>query len=819
MDNKPSLASMGQPMHHHHAGGHPGSATGGGDEVADGNSHGSDQSYHHAVEPTSNQQDVRATHIFTGYGAHNYASGTPAGAIPTHAPRTGTVPAKQRSRGLEDDQTGLFPDLPEARKRKFVLVEDNRRGSRLRVRVTLDGVDTNEIPDSFRTRASVFPRSFFPREMQNPPPNALGAHFFSDDASDDGIQETDGRGTGRRGSRTASSVSVKVPLPDSHTGEMCVPRMRRSRRERELKLNDMGHRMAWLQSRVFSGRNLFLQRASLAPLGADVHRALPSTRPPQPDETDLPTPRYDCKTHTKTPKMTYPHQATNIDGNHHAVAELEAPQTRPARCASPHAVVFELSGESSVQTQSGTLEALSPTETIPLPQANPWPFYLEDGTSTRLSHGTGRASDVTSDNQHPANPWPYHGIESDHHGENFAIEHGDEPRNSSHMTLPSNMADGSPFRESSSNTLEGKDAVELDGSAKEDCHAPFPHRHKKAHLPGSVATAYAPSTGEDSASFVPPEQDNTPVDGCVLESSAMTSVPEPPTPAPVAGKPHADITHESFENAHNSIATTNEPKGEDVSHSASLSAHQIPNQAGLYDALPPQQTWQSSARPYYQPPPPYSFEEASAFALANQPTANQFQGQHPHSPSTPAAQPFMPAPSQFQGQHPYSPSTAVAQSSTPPPAPSSNSPGQPLFPSSRLHPEAPPLPPRSPRQHNHVLGLSDGPHSNVAFPPPPKRHNVPPARYPPPLPQRPTTSSSSPFTSSSKFLGSSSAKKWIEKTNQAIEDTLDAVLQGPAGHPSRPAYVNRPQQPGQQTPHLSANRYNTTRFNSYEGRN
>lgn len=230
--------------------------------TADDNSHGSEQSYHHVAETSSNQQDIRTAHMFTGYGGQNYPSATPSGAIPSHTPRAGTVvPAKQHARGLDDDDNGLFPNLPEARKRKFVLVEDTRRGSRLRVRVTLDGVDTNEIPDSFRTRASVFPRSFFPREMQNPPPNALGTHFFSDDASDDGIQDTDGRDVSRRGLKSTSSISVKVPLPDSQSGEIPVPKMRRSRRERELKLNDMGHRMAWLQSRVFSGRNLFLQRA------------------------------------------------------------------------------------------------------------------------------------------------------------------------------------------------------------------------------------------------------------------------------------------------------------------------------------------------------------------------------------------------------------------------------------------------------------------------------------------------------------------------------------------------------------------------------
>jgi hypothetical protein len=37
--------------------------------------------------------------------------------------------------------------------------------------------------------------------------------------------------------------------------------MRKSIRGREVRLNDLGYRMAWLQSRVFAGRTVFLQRA------------------------------------------------------------------------------------------------------------------------------------------------------------------------------------------------------------------------------------------------------------------------------------------------------------------------------------------------------------------------------------------------------------------------------------------------------------------------------------------------------------------------------------------------------------------------------
>lgn len=171
--------------------------------------------------------------------------------------------AARHAHTQEDDQSpeGLFPDIPEAKKRKFILVEDNKRGCRLRVRVTLENVDTKEIPDSFRKSSSVFPRSYFPREMQSPPPSATGSQFFQEDLSDDDVEVEGGR-TGRsRGNPTRDRVMAKVPMSDGTDGELAIPRIRRGTRGREVRLNDLGYRMAWLQSRVFAGRTIFLQRA------------------------------------------------------------------------------------------------------------------------------------------------------------------------------------------------------------------------------------------------------------------------------------------------------------------------------------------------------------------------------------------------------------------------------------------------------------------------------------------------------------------------------------------------------------------------------
>ena len=197
---------------------------------------------------------------------HDTLSHSPHGAGASGGMVARRASAAQHASSSLDAPDDLFPDIPEAKKRKFILVEDSDRQSRLRVRVTLDGVDTREIPDSFRKSSSVYPRSYFPREMQSPPPSATGSKFFADDASDDGeddgTTDTEGRRAGRGSvSRRGGRTLVKVPMAEGQEGEVSIPRMRRQFRGKEVRLNDLGYRMAWLQSRVFAGRTVFLQRA------------------------------------------------------------------------------------------------------------------------------------------------------------------------------------------------------------------------------------------------------------------------------------------------------------------------------------------------------------------------------------------------------------------------------------------------------------------------------------------------------------------------------------------------------------------------------
>ncbi|KAI1401484.1 hypothetical protein F4819DRAFT_486511 [Hypoxylon fuscum] len=265
---KPGMSNMGPQMHHHHA--HEGSAQGGGDEVGDGE-YVDGSHHHHHQAPTgpgsANSDEVRPAQVFTGY-PQQYPSHPTSGSSsmpPIHdglgGPHHSTIAARRMSRDDDKNPEGLFPDIPDAKKRKFILVEDSKRNSRLRVRVTLEEVNPKEIPDSFRKSSAVFPRSYFPREMQSPPPSATGSRFFEDDLSDDGV-EVDGGRTGRaRRSNMRERVMVKVPISEGSDDEVAIPRIRKGSRIKEVRLNDLAYRMAWMHSRVFAGKTVFLQRA------------------------------------------------------------------------------------------------------------------------------------------------------------------------------------------------------------------------------------------------------------------------------------------------------------------------------------------------------------------------------------------------------------------------------------------------------------------------------------------------------------------------------------------------------------------------------
>lgn len=149
----------------------------------------------------------------------------------------------------DEEDNALFGQLPpEGKRRKFILVEDTQKNGRVRVKVTLDQIEMSEIPDSYRKQNSVYPRAYFPVQMQEASESTRNDRFTDEGAEVDG------------GLPIIGKTSVSVPTSDGDA-EVDVPQISRSKRGREQKVNELGYRMAWGQGRVFSGRPIFLARA------------------------------------------------------------------------------------------------------------------------------------------------------------------------------------------------------------------------------------------------------------------------------------------------------------------------------------------------------------------------------------------------------------------------------------------------------------------------------------------------------------------------------------------------------------------------------
>lgn len=225
-----------------------------------GNDYSEAHTHHHqAPNGTQSPSDVRQTQNFYPQFPSGESVAGSSGLPPTHEdmkyppppPHAAGVPvSKQQEQDEEERKLAMFGDLPESKRRKFILVDDAQRGTRVRVRVTLDTVKMEEMPDSYRKSNSVFPRSYFAMQMTSPPASPRGSKVFADepDVESDPTFPLSG------------STTVVVPSLD---GEARVPkpRLTRAKRSKEITLNDLGYRMSWSQSRVFAGRTLFLQKS------------------------------------------------------------------------------------------------------------------------------------------------------------------------------------------------------------------------------------------------------------------------------------------------------------------------------------------------------------------------------------------------------------------------------------------------------------------------------------------------------------------------------------------------------------------------------
>lgn len=180
-------------------------------------------------------------HAVYGMGSHSMPP-------PPQASPLATGPAPARGEDDKSRKRKLFGDIPDSKRRKFILVDDDQRGSRVRVRVMLDQVKMDDMPDAHLKINAVFPRSYFSRQEGDAEDRARAGWDDEEDEAEAGTMPTRGK------------TLVKVPLMEDEA-EMSVPRTTKARRNKEIALNELGYRMAWGQPRTFNGRTLFLQRS------------------------------------------------------------------------------------------------------------------------------------------------------------------------------------------------------------------------------------------------------------------------------------------------------------------------------------------------------------------------------------------------------------------------------------------------------------------------------------------------------------------------------------------------------------------------------
>lgn len=250
-----TLPSANSQVHHHH-GQHDLSPTAQ-DPSSVATSYSTTQSIHRpgsTSQHLASPNEIRHAQTFPGHQAY---PNTATSLGPSMAPpmpgsmyqygRQGgnaTMVSKEQQ-DRDEQESALFGDLPEGKKRKFILVDDTQKNARVRVKVTLDQVNVQDIPDSYRKQNSVYPRSYYPIQMQAEP---SAGRFSTDDMDADHGAPTIGRMT--------------VPCTTSEgESQVEVAQLTRGKRERERKVNELGYRMAWGQGRVFSNRPIFLARA------------------------------------------------------------------------------------------------------------------------------------------------------------------------------------------------------------------------------------------------------------------------------------------------------------------------------------------------------------------------------------------------------------------------------------------------------------------------------------------------------------------------------------------------------------------------------
>ena len=218
---------------------------------------------------SSSSSNIRQSQVFHGFP--NYPSNGTVGASiapqlqdgmgslaahggPNHTAVAAALPLTEEVTEEEQRNNTLFGNLPEAKRRKFILVEDaSKNGAKVRVRVSLEHPNICGMPDSSREINSVYPRAFFPKGMPRQAGPSRRNRFYGDEDPEAG-SKTDGQVTKGR-------TLVPIPVMDGEERDVPVPQIARGKQDKERLLNDLGYRMAWGQLSVFQHKKIFLQKA------------------------------------------------------------------------------------------------------------------------------------------------------------------------------------------------------------------------------------------------------------------------------------------------------------------------------------------------------------------------------------------------------------------------------------------------------------------------------------------------------------------------------------------------------------------------------
>ncbi len=215
---------------------------------------------------------IRPSNVFHGNPAYPtppnpYSSSMPpqlhkgVNQLPSHATVSASkdIPTKAKDSSPPADKkpehASLFGTLPEGKQRKFFTVEDpDRSNHKVRVKMALHECDIQQVPDSYRRINSVYPRSWYPVQMQLSP-SSMGS-------SRGRFLVERGDAEGEEAAKDQSGITViKVPMLEGREGELRVPSLGRKARKKEEHINEMGYRISWSASRTFAGRIMFLQQS------------------------------------------------------------------------------------------------------------------------------------------------------------------------------------------------------------------------------------------------------------------------------------------------------------------------------------------------------------------------------------------------------------------------------------------------------------------------------------------------------------------------------------------------------------------------------